>query len=781
MRFQHIKLRGLGPFRSVDLDVESLPGRLVAVTGENGAGKSTLLELLAGALLRECPTRGSLRELATERDAYVEVQVVNGRAWTVRQTVDAVSGKGEALILDDEGRPVLDDGKVSSADRWIAEHFAPPETLFASTFAVQGREGFVAMKPAERKAVLLRLLGVERLEVLADGARARARDARQKLAVVEARAADERGRAGDANSIRGELERARLCVSERAKSLTLARDELERAQEERGREARRDELVGRLRELARRRGALRETIAGGGAVRRAADALPGLRDELSTAESNVRDLEAQTKEAHAELKRLRAEWERARADAAAAVERLNTEAPLLLERTKVEEAVVALPGAREELAATVKELEGIERQFEEYRSQHVDSAEDRVGALRGALAAIIDTPHLAAETARGALDDDHLRAERAATLPLLQQKARDRVAALRSGVRSGEDRVRALDRLAARAPEMERIEASCREHERARDAARAEAERLRGEGEVAATRERTALDAQAAADLALGPQRTRLRALERLASRAPGLVTAEAQLAEVEAGEDAAERELAAIPEIDEALLRTDWRRKVEELEQALRADERAVARAEQQLATAEAGAVRIAELDAERRTIEGDLADWNVLARDLGRDGVQAALIDAAGPELTALANSYLHRAYGSRWTIVLETTRASADGKRQLEGLDVRVIDTERGRDAAIETYSGGERVILGEAVALALTTLACRRNGITEPTLIRDESGAALSAENARAYIAMLRHAIELTGARHCLLVSHSPEVQELADCRVIVRDGGVEVVS
>ena len=111
--------------------------------------------------------------------------------------------------------------------------------------------------------------------------------------------------------------------------------------------------------------------------------------------------------------------------------------------------------------------------------------------------------------------------------------------------------------------------------------------------------------------------------------------------------------------------------------------------------------------------------------------------------------------------------------------EALDVRVIDTEKGRDALAETYSGGECVIVSEALALALTTLACRGKG-ERPTIVRDESGAALSAGNARAYVAMLRMAAGQIGADKVLLVSHTPEVQEMCDARVCLDGGKFEVL-
>ncbi len=193
----------------------------------------------------------------------------------------------------------------------------------------------------------------------------------------------------------------------------------------------------------------------------------------------------------------------------------------------------------------------------------------------------------------------------------------------------------------------------------------------------------------------------------------------------------------------------------------------------------AEESAGRLEGLDVERRAIEQDLSDWTRLGDDLGRDGLQALEIDAAGPELTTLINDLLRTCIGSRWTVSVETTRMSSDGKQQIECCDVRVLDTKNGRDASAESLSGGERVLVGEAISLALAMLACRRSGVQGPTLIRDESGAALDPRNAEAYVAMLRRAADIVGASHVLFVSHSESVQALADARVEVRDGKITV--
>jgi exonuclease SbcC len=178
----------------------------------------------------------------------------------------------------------------------------------------------------------------------------------------------------------------------------------------------------------------------------------------------------------------------------------------------------------------------------------------------------------------------------------------------------------------------------------------------------------------------------------------------------------------------------------------------------------------RATALEAELAAAELDLADWNRLAADLGRDGLQAAIIDAAIPELNEHCNSLLHEAFGPRFTVDLRTQRLDAKGKREIESLDVIVIDTERGREAPAETLSGGERVIVQEALSLGLTAVACRAAGLTDVDLVRDETGAALDPEKAAQYVRMLRRAADLIGARHILFVSHNPDVQELADAKV-----------
>lgn len=171
--------------------------------------------------------------------------------------------------------------------------------------------------------------------------------------------------------------------------------------------------------------------------------------------------------------------------------------------------------------------------------------------------------------------------------------------------------------------------------------------------------------------------------------------------------------------------------------------------------------------------------ADWSLLGQDLGPNGLQAALIDAAGPQLTEIANDLLHRCCGPRFTVSFETTRPDSKGKRTLEDCDVRVYDAEAGRWKVAKRLSGGELALISLAVSLALTQLSCQRQGVRGCTLVRDESGAALDAERAPQYISMLRRAADAIGADRVLLVSHVPAVVDLCDARIEMAGGEARI--
>jgi exonuclease SbcC len=807
MRFEAIKVHGIGPYADLDLDLSAIQGRLVAVTGANGAGKSTLLELLSGALYRQCPTRGSLASLAHERDAFVEARVANGRQYTVRQTVDAMTGKGETLILDEAGVPVTESGKVSEADAWIAEHFLPREVLQSSSISVQGSRGFLDLKRSARMSALLRMLRIEYLEDLAESARRRANDLGREIDIARAQVKKRQG-------VELEIAGAEQQLTEQIVAADVAQKEAGAAGEALAAARAASKDVERLREIVRRRSALSTRIAR--VLQEAEDAKERLTnnrqllergDEIRAAVAAVQACDA----AIAELKAKRqaeldlerdaaaeAKLHQGAADAAAAQMRShetrhNTITKRLAERAKVLAACDALPGLEELRREALKEVERIEGQVEELRRTRLHAADMRISGLRTGIEMAIDHLDQDQVTAtervlRGALELDDKTA-----LEVSDQREQELAAELRAANAKRAEAQTAFDDardLARRRPELEQAE-----HEKAgveRDIAQAVAQVAEHESQASAERTSARCRSEIAATIAREiegkeAERTGHQAEAKLAER---LEAAGARVEELQrtvdrcvAESQEARGELAELPEVteDQAPDLAAQEAKAQRLAEAAQAAASNVGRWEGILDGFKRDLVQVRAQEAVIAALEADQADWRQIGSDLGRDGLQAYEIDAAIPELNTIANDLLHSCHGSRFTVEIRTDRESADGKGMRDALDVRVLDNRAGQvgDRLAETYSGGEVVIVGEALALALTVLACRRAGIERPTLIRDESGAALDAENGRAYVAMLRRAADAVQADKVLYVSHTPELQDLADARIRISDGRVEV--
>lgn len=820
MRFESIKVSNIGQLRTVDLDLSAIPGSLVAVTGENGSGKSTLLGLLHAAIYRTVPTRGSLTALATSRHSRLEVRAVNGSTWTFLHEIDGVSKKSEAVVVDAAGQSVsgLDGAKVRAMDAWVEQHMPAPSVALASTFAAQGSGGFLSMSPGERKSVLLNLLGVEHLEVLAERAREQLRAATVSTRVTMARLeetpalapvdveAAERAEAfalerlalehADLTSAEATLSRARTAWQKHTAELA----KLEALEVANTADAR------KVRAIDARIADARKLVERGAEIRDAAARAASLATEIDrTASERREDAKA------ADLLRRRVESERERAEKAKR-EAASADAAAVSHANAAEAAERRLAEAAAELAElaasegrVAAEVAARQTEVDELRARQVVGAEGRIEALRVALNTIAwgTIGEKAAPTvdrylaiAQKALAADDAAARDAVEVPPALRAAEAALWNAKHGAQgdrelAAELREQAIRLTATRDDHAARRAESIARAAAAREAQKAaedllnelDAERYQADQRVELHAERYRAMRDEAAEIA--PLAAQLRALD----AAEGLI-AELQAQLEQLGADACRRKAEAdaldLPapgcapqEPDESHVVTLRARHQAAIEDAARA-RAAVETARRDADAAKAADERRAALTAELATLTEHQADWSLLADALGRDGLQAAEVDAAGPELTELVNDLLRTCVGPRWAVTIETQRLSADGKRLLEGCEVRVLDTVAGREGAAETFSGGERVLLGEAVSLALSMLACRRAGLVGVTLVRDETGAALDPANGRAYVAMLRRAAELVGARQVLYVSHSPELAELADARIVV-GGGTAVVA
>jgi exonuclease SbcC len=181
------------------------------------------------------------------------------------------------------------------------------------------------------------------------------------------------------------------------------------------------------------------------------------------------------------------------------------------------------------------------------------------------------------------------------------------------------------------------------------------------------------------------------------------------------------------------------------------------------------------ATLEARRQRVALRRSGFVLLEQGLGREGIQALEIDASGPEVSTIANQLLLAAFGGRFTLQLRTLQEAKGARVQKEVFDIVVFDGQSGGSRAHAQLSGGEQVLIDEAMKLALAIFGARRSGVQMETLFRDEADGALSEEMASRYPDMLRRAVTLGGFRNVYFVTHRQTCAEQADARIIVADG------
>jgi exonuclease SbcC len=670
------------------------------------------------------------------------------------------------------------------------------------------------MDKGPRKAVVLRALGIEHLEGLAEQCRENKRNAEAKRNAMLATVADIEQRI-DPEDLRDDLDRVTIMIEVETKELATAEAALETARAEsqlnalarqayETATAERNKLKGNLRqaeielvELEERLGNNQALLGDAVAIREAAACAESLQAELGQARAVCTEVQAA-------LGRATATETGAKRDALAAQKRA-TEAEARVAATEsrlggsaqVEDAERRLPALREALRESKANLDGLEIAITNARAAHVAGSVERIEVLRTGLDAITilpsarPLPSLAevSALAQRALDVDDQSIEAAKLAPLEVARLEREILSAKRKLEAAQNDVRSWERIADQRAALDQAAATLEQDRATALVARRELVAAETAASKADTVTRAADHVVARASEVAEHVARNLAAVQPVAKRLERLAQAEARVAELQCSRaerlariEALGKELRDSPDPSppcEAPALASFIASVDRFRVSLGDHKAEAMRIHSELAQAEHRAIRLKAALAELATVENDLSDWTRLAHDLGRDGLQAVEIDAAGPVITELSNDLLHQAFGNRFTISFETTRPSSDGKREIEDFRISVLDTLNGREADAKTFSGGEKVILSEAIALALTMLACQRSGIERPTIIRDESGAALDGENGQRYVAMLRRAAKIVGADKVLFISHDPATWDLADARIVVADGRISV--
>jgi len=201
-------------------------------------------------------------------------------------------------------------------------------------------------------------------------------------------------------------------------------------------------------------------------------------------------------------------------------------------------------------------------------------------------------------------------------------------------------------------------------------------------------------------------------------------------------------------------------------------------AQAEERLQRVEAARVRASVVDVELGEARVEHDDFDYLAKAFGPDEIQLCEIQSAGPGVSTLVNALLEGCFDNKFEVRFRTQRPKADGRGMTDDFDVEVRNKMLDRTCLVDELSGGQFVLVNEAVNLGIAIYNMQQGeGIRHETLFRDETVGALDAKNAKEYIRMLRHAMELGGFYQVIFICHQPQVWELADRILHVREGQV----
>lgn len=805
MTLDRLELAGFTRFAApVVLDLAALGPGLIAITGENGAGKSTLLDAGLAAPFLAFPSRdGLLADYATSRTAYLDaVYTVRGVEYRLRVNVDGQKRQTDAVILQHD--EPLNDGKVTTFKAKVAEVFPAQEVLLASAFASQTRTGsFVSLDRRRRKELFGELLGLQhyaRLATTASAAGQRWSRARDVLAHARAGLVAQTTPAQRA-TLEERRQRVLTAVAEAARTRERLRAELAplvteaaetRAQVTAHLEA--ETLMSKLSTLLaaheERAGALERDLAQATtrhaeAVRQGQARLDRLLKDLDAAAA---DEQRVTTAAQDDLERRRANNQALIADAEAIRAAVARQAEREAALERVHERTVALDAT---LAALAREAEGVTRHL---------AMLDAALAERDRL-----LEHVAV---RERVPCGGHPPYASCSFLVMAQEAADRLATLDTGVLPRERVVAEQDRIAAEVQTAEQARADFlavrgmllaeQAHdrplvERASFLAVAEARIEDYTRQLAAlqatTADRVTALAQRRQELARRTQEERVTLDQQVtAERAALRVAREGVLQMVATTRLDLEAATTRALQLRPAKARADaLAAEIAVLEARREEAGLTLARAEAesqvvdgQWAAFEAREVECLDMSQRLTVAEHEVRAWALLAQAFGRDGLPTLEIDAAGPTVSRLCNDLLEAAFGSRFTVDLVTEEAKADGSGTKESFELLVYDNaDGGAPRAIADLSGGERVIVEEALRAAIALFVNTRNEQPIGTCWRDETTGALDSENATRYVAMLRRLLSLGGFRHVLFVTHNPDAAALADYRVVVADGHVHL--
>jgi DNA repair protein SbcC/Rad50 len=751
MRILELSLRNYRVFEEVELE---LPARVIGIFGENGSGKTSLLESIAFALYGVEATRTKKQYIRTHGILTdCEVRVVFEHAGHQHEVRRSIRGKGHMPEAELYAGGLLVASGTTDVDAEIRRLLHMDLHVFRSSVYAEQKQldAFSSLRPAERREMALRLLGIKPVDEAVATARREARAAKDGAGQLA-------GGVGDLAALEADLKDAKDAASEvkkHAKAAALALKEAATQEKEAAKtfadiDAARQRVEKLTVQLLAKTGEHGRLVEQRAAVAERAETLaeslaelPSLEEELAGLADVEGQLRAATQLADADSKLVEAET------ALAVVPEVDAAVFL----AELELATRAHADAQ--LAAAAAEAERGHRAslFEEAqqrlaRAEAADPSEpcptcgrplgaDFAGYVRHVKADLAAVKKGAAEAAKAA--------KSASAARTAAEKA------LRGAETAGDQARRAADR---RTSLLERL-----------DLHRAEVSRL-AEPFGGETPDLNALRAAAERATALG------RRVAELGAQREHLEHTRRDLGTIEDRVTALESELAALTEETEAL-------SFDEAEHARLEDELGSARqAHQQARDAERGASDAAN-DAEKRVSEltGALGQAREMAARVDElrsearyvdrvamllDGFRDHLVARVGPELSREAESLFREL----------TDRAYDDLRIDEETLSIQIADGDT--YFPIGRFSGSETDLANLALRVAISTHLSRMSGSDVGMMVLDEVLGSLDEERKDLLVLTLGR---LSSRFHQLFViTHAERVKDQFPAAILVQKTG-----
>lgn len=176
---------------------------------------------------------------------------------------------------------------------------------------------------------------------------------------------------------------------------------------------------------------------------------------------------------------------------------------------------------------------------------------------------------------------------------------------------------------------------------------------------------------------------------------------------------------------------------------------------------------IELNSVQAKSKNTQEELVDYQEICKALGKDGIQALLIEQAIPEIEHETNQILSRLTNNQTQIFIESLKDLKKGGSK-ETLDIKIADSFGIRD--YEMFSGGEAFRIDFALRIGISKLLARRAGTTLQTIFIDE-GFGSQDEEGLGLIMDNIYKIQEDFAK-IVVVSHLPEMKEQFPVQFVV---------